>query len=381
MLESTATGDGSRILRVGLKIVLTNFRSPWDAGAGGGQAATDDLARALTARGHHVRAVYAGAPGPASYEVSWVAPSLRPLVIAARIARAARGLLAAGEYDVVHSTGYEGAWLPRAGCRVATSHHPDLPSWEPPPWSRPLARLGFLRRRQAAGLEREALKKADGAVFVSAFARDQARARGYPTRNARVVHNGVDPVLFSPAQEEPAPPSILFAGRMDDQKGVDVLLKALGLLPKGARLRLAGTGPQQDEYRRLASKLGLEDVEFLGAVERKRLPWLLGEAQVFVLPSRYENLPLGILEAMACARPVVATRVGGVGEMVEGGVEGLLVPAGDPDALAGALGRLLGDAPLRRRMGEAGRARVLARFTWDAVAAETEGFYAELLRP
>ena len=168
---------------------------------------------------------------------------------------------------------------------------------------------------------------------------------------------------------------------MDEQKGVDVLLRAFALLPKGSRLRLAGTGPQQDEYRRLASELGLDGVEFLGAVERKRLPSLLGEAHVFVLPSRYENLPLGILEAMACARPVVATRVGGVGEMVEDGVEGLLVPAGDPDALARALGRLSGDAPLRRRMGEAGRARVLARFTWDAVAAETEGFYAELLRP
>jgi glycosyltransferase involved in cell wall biosynthesis len=168
---------------------------------------------------------------------------------------------------------------------------------------------------------------------------------------------------------------------MEDQKGVDVLLEAFRRLPSGPRLRLAGTGPQEVEYRRLASELGIDGaVRFLGPVPRARLATLLCESHVFVLPSRYENLPLGVLEAMACARPVVAARVGGVAEMVEDGVEGLLVPPEDPHALALALRRLLEDAPLRRRMGEAGRARVLGRFTWDAVAAETEAFYAGLLR-
>jgi len=382
MLESTATGDGSRIQRVGLKIVLTNFRSPWDAGAGGGQAATDDLARALAARGHDVQAIYPGRPASAPYRVCWVAPSARPGVVAARVARAARRVLSGSTCDVIHSTGYEGAWLPRARCRVATSHHPDLPVWEPPAWSRPWARLRFLRRQQQAWLERRALSRADGAVFVSAFALDQARGRGYPTRTRRVIPNGVDTALFSPlAEEPPLPPVFVFAGRMDGQKGVDVLLEAFRRLPRGPRLRLAGTGPQEDEYRRLASTLGIDGaVHFLGPVPRARLPALLCESHVFVLPSRYENLPLGILEAMACARPVVAAHVGGVGEMVKDGVEGFLVPPEDPHALALALRRLLEDRPLRRRMGEAGRARVLGRFTWDAVAAETEAFYAELLR-
>jgi glycosyltransferase involved in cell wall biosynthesis len=365
-----------------LKIVLTNFRSPWENGAGGGQAATDDLARALVARGHDLRAVYPGAPAAAPYDVSWVARSPRPLVTAARVARATRLLLGESAYDVVHSTGYEGAWLPRARCHVATSHHPDLPAWVPPGWSHPLARFGFLRRWQGAGLERRALKQADGAIFVSAFARDQARARGYPTRASRVIPNGVDSRLFSPAAREPAgPPVILFAGRMDDQKGVDVLLKAFGLLATGPRLRLAGTGCREQEYRRAAAEAGLGAVEFLGGVERRHLPALLGEAHVYVLPSRYENLPLGILEAMACARPVVAARVGGVTEMIDEGVEGLLVPAGDAAALALALQRLVEDAGLRARMGEAGRSRVLARFTWEKVAAETEAFYEELMRP
>jgi glycosyltransferase involved in cell wall biosynthesis len=382
MLESTA-GDGSRIQRVGLKIVLTNLRSPWDAGAGGGQAATDDLARALAARGHDVQAIYPGRPASAPYPVCWVPPSPRPGVVAARVARAARRVLSGSACDVIHSTGYEGAWLPRARCRVATSHHPDLPPWAPPPWSQAGSRLRFLRQHQQAWLERRALGRADGAVFVSAFAREQARARGYPTRTSRVIPNGVDTALFSPlAEEPPLSPVLLFAGRMDDQKGVDVLLEAFRRLPRGPRLRLAGTGPREDEYRRLASSLGIDGaVRFLGPVPRARLPTLLCEAHVFVLPSRYENLPLGILEAMACARPVVAARVGGVGEMVEDGAEGLLVPPEDPHALALALRRLLEDGPLRRRMGEAGRARVVARFGWDKVAAETEAFYGELLRP
>jgi glycosyltransferase involved in cell wall biosynthesis len=382
MLESTATGDGSRIQRVGLKIVLTNFRSPWDTGAGGGQAATDDLARALAARGHDVQAIYPGRPASAPYRVWWVAPSARPAVVAARIARAARRVLSGSSCDVIHSTGYEGAWLPRARCRVATSHHPNLPAWEPPPWSRPAERLSFLRRQQQAWLERRALSRADGAVFVSAFAHDQARARGYPTRACRVIPNGVDTALFSPLAEEPPPPPVyFFAGRLDEQKGVDVLLEAFRRLPRGPRLRIAGTGPREEEYRGLASSLGIEGaVRFLGPVPRARLATLLCESHVFVLPSRYENLPLGVLEAMACARPVVAARVGGVAEMVDDGVEGLLVPPEDPHALALALRRLLEDGPLRRRLGEAGRARVAGRFTWAAVAAETEAFYAELLR-
>jgi len=382
MLESTATGDGSRILRVGLRIVLTNFRSPWDAGAGGGQAATDDLARALAARGHDVRAIYPGRPVSAPYPVRWVAPSARPGLVAARVARAARRALSDSTCDVIHSTGYEGAWLPRARCRIATSHHPDLPPWQPPPWTQPVARLDFLRRHQQAWLERRALGRADGAIFVSAFAREQARERGYATRASRVIPNGVDTSAFSPLAEEPPPPTVFFfAGRMDDQKGVDVLLEAFRRLPHGPRLRLAGTGPQEDEYRRLAASLGIERaVRFLGPVPRPKLSSLLCESHVYVLPSRYENLPLGILEAMACARPVVAARVGGVPEMIDDGAEGLLVPSDDPHTLALAMRRLLADEALRRRMGEAGRARVLARFDWDKVAAETEAFYGELLR-
>ena len=218
---------------------------------------------------------------------------------------------------------------------------------------------------------------------MSAFAREQARARGYPTRAHRVIPNGVDPALFSPLAEEPPLPLVFFfAGRLDDQKGVDVLLEAFRRLPRGPRLRLAGTGPQEEEYRRLATSLGIDgEVRFLGAVPRPKLATLMCESHVFVLPSRYENLPLGVLEAMACARPVVAARVGGVAEMVEDGVEGLLVDPDDPHVLALALRRLNEDAPLRKRLGEAGRARVAGRFTWDRVAAETEAFYAELLRP
>jgi len=345
--------------------------------------ATHDLALALARRGHEVHALYAGVPTRAPYGVSWVPPSPRPLLTAARVARAARRLLAAFDPDVIHSSGYEGAWLPRARRRLATSNHPDLPLWDPPGWSRPWARLPWLRRRQQAWLERRALGRADGAIFVSAFARDQARERGYATRTSRVIPNGVDTASFSPlAEEPPLPPVFLFAGRMDHQKGVDVLLEAFRRLPPGPRLRLAGTGPQEDEYRRLAASLGIDGaVRFLGPVPRPKLPSLLCESHVYVLPSRYENLPLGILEAMACARPVVAARVGGVAEMIDDGAEGLLVPPDDPHTLALAMRRLLADAALRKRMGEAGRARVLARFTWDAVAAETEALYGELLRP
>src|SRR5262249_25222262 len=302
-------------------------------------------------------------------------------VTGVRVGGGPRRLLRGSAWDVVHSTGYEGAWLPRARCRVDTSHHPDLPRWDPPPWSQMLARLGYLRRLQGAALERQALKRAGGAIFVSAFAREQARERGYPTRASRVIPNGVDPGVFSPTgRDRLGPPVVLFVGRRDDQKGVDVLLKAFGLLRKGVRLRLAGTGPQEEEYRRQAAEQGLDGVvEFLGGVERRSLPALLGEAPVFGPPSRYENPPLSILQTMACEQRAVAAGVGGGGEMVDDGVEGLLVPAGDAGALAGALARLIEDPRRRARMGEAGRSRVLDRFTWQKVAAETEAFYEKLM--
>jgi glycosyltransferase involved in cell wall biosynthesis len=367
-----------------MKILLTNFRSPWDPLAGGGQAATHDLAQALVTRGHAVTAVFGGDPLPVDspYAVAWAKPATRPVVVALRIARRVRALARDIAPDVIHASGFEAAFLPRCRVRAMTTHHPDLPLWAPPSWTRPWSRLRYVRWHQVAWLEREGLRKADVAFFVSASAQGRAAARGYRTSRPRVVPNGVDGALFSPARDgrRVEEPTVVFAGRMDDQKGVDVLLRAVSLLSPRPRLRLVGGGWKDAEYRRLAAELGLgERVEFLGQVPRADLPVLLRSASVVAVPSRYENLPLSVLEGMACGVPVVVSRVGGVPEMIDDGVEGTLVPAEVPEALAAALDRLLRDHALAAKMGAAGRRRVLAEFTWESVAARTEACYQELL--
>jgi glycosyltransferase involved in cell wall biosynthesis len=165
--------------------------------------------------------------------------------------------------------------------------------------------------------------------------------------------------------------------RLDEMKGIDVLLRAVVSLA-GARLIVAGRGPDESVLHRLATKLGIDDrVEWVGWTEQpaEQLP----RFTVFVLPSRSEGLPLSVCEAMLAGLPVVASDVGGVGEVVVDGETGVLVPPDHPDALAGAIETLLRDAALRARMGEAGRQRARTHFTASAMARSYESLYAELV--
>jgi glycosyltransferase involved in cell wall biosynthesis len=117
-------------------------------------------------------------------------------------------------------------------------------------------------------------------------------------------------------------------------------------------------------------------VEFLG--QRDDVPTLLRQADVFVLPSLYEGLPVSVLEAMAAGTPVVATAVGGTDEAVVAGKSGLLVPPRDPEALANAVRQILSSAPLAQQLVAGGKARVRASFSAEAVARGVSGVYAEL---
>ncbi len=158
---------------------------------------------------------------------------------------------------------------------------------------------------------------------------------------------------------EPVPENrrgLLFVGRLMPQKGVDVLLAALRLLPEPPPLRVLGTGPLGAELETLAADL---PVEFLGHRPPEAVREELDRARVFVFPSRWEGFPNAVLEAFERGVPVVATRVGAVEALVDDGANGLLVPPEDPRALAEAIGRLLHDDALRERL--SGGARDTAR--------------------
>jgi len=199
-----------------------------------------------------------------------------------------------------------------------------------------------------------------------------------------VVPLGIDPAPFiaaGPKNRESGRPILLFVGRHRYYKGVDHLLRAMPSLD--ADLWIGGSGPQRAEWEALADSLSLRDpgqekVRFLGDVPDADLPGLYGSADIFVLPAnaRAEAFGTVLLEAMAAGLPCVTTELGtGTSYVVQDGQTGLVVPPRDPQALAGALGRLLADPALRRQMGQAGRERVLAEFTLEIMARRIERVY------
>lgn len=185
----------------------------------------------------------------------------------------------------------------------------------------------------------------------------------------------------APARPAGAGPLITNVGRLTAQKGQRQLLDAARLVLQrrpDARFQIVGAGELEPELRRHAAALGIaERVAFAGV--RYDIPAVLGESDIFVLSSLWEGLPISAIEAMAAARPVVLTNVGGVRDMVRHGVDGLLVPPADPPALAGALLALLGDPDRRARLGAAARARAEREFGLEPFIQRHEQLYRELL--
>jgi glycosyltransferase involved in cell wall biosynthesis len=228
----------------------------------------------------------------------------------------------------------------------------------------------------------------DAFLTVSAYS---ARALGAPPDRTRVIYGGADPLRYTPEPNQ-ARRGVLFVGRLTPHKGVDRLLQAL---PADAHLRVVGsTGhdrrPPERDYPRLLRYLARDrDVEFVGTAADGQLPALYRSAEVLVLPSVErtcygrgvlvsELLGLVVLEAMASGTPVVASRIGGLPEVIEDGQTGFLVPAGDVNALHDRLDQILHDPGLARRLGANARAVVLERFTWAKVAERCLAAYDHL---
>ncbi|MFQ5590087.1 MAG: glycosyltransferase [Phycisphaerae bacterium] len=175
--------------------------------------------------------------------------------------------------------------------------------------------------------------------------------------------------------------AILCVARLSLEKGHFVLLDALAILrEKGidARCTLVGDGPMRSAVETRAARLNLQGmVTFTGALEPHRVTALYQAAKVVVLASLSEGVPVVLMEAMACSRPVVATWVGGVPELVENGRSGLVVPPGDPEALAEALRLVLTDAELARRLGENGAQRVRNRFNIEEAVHQLAALFSD----
>jgi glycosyltransferase involved in cell wall biosynthesis len=200
---------------------------------------------------------------------------------------------------------------------------------------------------------------------------------GLPPGSVRTIHNGVPDLELARSLRVPPGPVIGAVGRLEHQKGFDVLIRAMADVD-GASLVLVGDGSEHARLEDLARRVGVADrIQWTGWEEEPR--GYLPSFDVLAFPSRFEGFPLAVLEALLARSAVVAADVGSVSEAVLDGDTGLLVPPEDPAALAAAIRRLLDDEELRRRLGESGRRLVLERFTADHMTRSFESLYDELL--
>lgn len=313
------------------------------------------LVSALRAAGHEVEVL---APGPSSGPVSFA----RRLAFNA----AARGRVPRNApCDAIVGVDMDGVFVRRAGAAARFAVAVKGGIADEARFERGAARL---RLALESRLERRNVRRADVVLAPSRYAARRIEDDyGVAPDRIRVVPEPIDlarwdAVLGPAGSRTPVPKGILCVAHLYPRKDVVTLVEAVSRLP-GARLRVVGDGPERRRIEARALRLGLGSggegrVELLGHVPLERLAAELRSAEVFCLPSLQEGFGIVFLEAMAAGLPIVAARAGAVPETVPDGECGILVPPGDSEALAAALGPLVGDATLRRRMGEAGRRRV-----------------------
>ena len=268
---------------------------------------------------------------------------LLPLLFTSFV-RAARR--ASGEADVVHAH-----WLPLAAVGLATRKPVVVQLWG----------TDVELARRAPWLARALMRRVRLVICASSMLAEAARSLGAP--DVRVVPSGVR--VPDRVGDEDEPPFVLYAGRLSPEKGVVELVEAADGLP----LVVVGDGPLRE---RVPGALGL--------IPRHELePWY-ERCAVVACPSYREGFGVTCAEAMAHGKPVVASAVGGLVDLVVDGETGLLVPPGDVPALRAALERLLGDRGLRARLGENGRKRAIERFSWKSATEATVAAYQDAVR-
>jgi len=352
---------------------------------GGVERELELVAPALQQRGWAVSVVLPGdgiaaerfRSGGLDVDVVAAPPSLRVYGRATRGSRAAAAAAALpgywsklrrrlGQAEVVHTFEQRGALLAAPSARLARV---------PLVWHVGASDPGRLLNPMVARL-------ASAVIAVSPSA-----ARGLPASRVVIVPNAVHPHAFD-AQTRPASDAfdVACAARLTPEKGIDVLVRATAILrrdlPDTRVLVLGAAQEGHEEYEAdlvgLAAELGVSDsLCFQGFVDEPFRYW--AGARVYVQPSRREGFGLAIAEAMASGLPVVATAVGGVPELLEGGKAGRLIPPNDPDALAAAISDLLRDPVEAARLAKAGRARVEAQYTVDRMVDGVEAVYRSLL--
>ena len=307
------------------------------------QAAGVEVEVVSPARFRHFGIAYGGGIVNNLRSEPWRA-ALLPVFLAA-YGRAARS--ASRDADLVHAH-----WLPSGVAALAAGKPYVLQLWG----------TDVELARRMPTLARPVVERAQLVICASSALAGSARELG--ARDVRVIPSGVD-VPADDGEEEAQPPHVLYVGRLSPEKGILDLLAAADGIP----LVVVGDGPLRDEVP-----------QALGFVPNAELGPYYRRAAVVAVPSRREGYGVVCAEAMAHGKPVVASAVGGLLDLVRHNETGLLVPPGDEAALREALRWLLGDADLRRRLGEAARERAREQLSWERATADTLRAYEDALR-
>lgn len=258
-------------------------------------------------------------------------------------------------------------------------------------------KAGTLQLKLFQWLEGMVLRRADAITVVGGKQKEWlVHGKGVEEDKVFVVPNGVDVQRFRPDEDIRGTDTssnrgkvIVFVKALTEQSGVRHLVQSLPMVRErhpGTRLVLIGTGPLAAEIDDMIDRSGLKGaVECTGRLPNERIPERLNDADIFVLPSvpqenAEESFSISLLEAMACAKPVIASAIGGPKEIIEGGQDiGVLVPPGDPRAIADAVISLLDDPSRARRIGENARRHVASTFAWDRACEAFCAIYSEVL--
>lgn len=298
------------------------------------------------------------------------------------------------EYDLVHShywlSGLAGAWL-QAHWKI-----PHVTMFHTLGEIKVRARRGETEPQHRIDAERRVVAAAQRIVASSQHERNQlVRLYGAQDHQIEVMPCGINLRLFRQRDKALArkeleltdPKIVLFVGRLEPIKGLDLLLHSLSRLEdkQGVRLLIIGGESQkngeQARLENLASQLNIDDqVRFLGPVEHSRLPLYYSAADICVVPSYYESFGLVALESLACGTPVIASRVGGLVNVVRDGENGFLIPWRCPEPYTDAIELLLGNAQVRESFSRAGQ-QWARRFQWPTVASRIINVYRSLLTP
>jgi len=297
-----------------------------------------------------------------------------------RMSGQVKSYLAGGGFDVVHCHGM--LWPEISYWAIRHSRSVNLVTFVTAGFRIHTAGSAVFR-----GLFKRQLAKIHGRIAISRRARKAAEP--YVPGEFRIIPCGVDLGRFHPGvssrpEHRPGQHRILFLGRLDARKGLEVLLRAFPAVLRSVpdvRLTVVGSGPMEPRACQISEELGISaSVDFLGAARPEDLPRHYAGGDVYCAPGLGgETLGIVLLEAMASGTPVVASRIPGYDETVRDGVDGILVPPGEPEALSSALVGLLTDESRRRALAAAGLARA-QEYAWPTIAQRTLEFYRELLK-